>query len=129
MGSREGGAFFFWLFFFFSTPCLPSPFLLSISSLLSFLLLTSPSWCAGSQAPGGGLLTELINREHKNSRYLPDVDLPENLVAVPKLADVVKDATLIIFCVPHQVRFLPLVHLPDARSLEERRFFFGEVWS
>ena len=56
------------------------------------------------QVPGGGLLTELINSEHKNSRYLPDVDLPENLVAVPKLADVVKDATLIIFCVPHQVR-------------------------
>lgn len=56
------------------------------------------------QVPGGGLLTELINSEHKNSRYLPDVELPENLVAVPKLADVVKDATLIIFCVPHQVR-------------------------
>lgn len=44
----------------------------------------------------------MINKIHMNQRYLPDVQLPENLVAVPRLADVVKDATLIVFCVPHQ---------------------------
>jgi glycerol-3-phosphate dehydrogenase (NAD+) len=37
-----------------------------------------------------------------NSRYLPDVELPKNLRAVPRLVDVVQDATLIIFVTPHQ---------------------------
>lgn len=79
------------------------------------LALISPPNFRAQQVPGGGLLTELINSEHKNSRYLPDVDLPENLVAVPKLADVVKDATLIIFCVPHQVRLALHLRLPPPR--------------
>lgn len=51
---------------------------------------------------GQGLLTEHINNIHENERYLPHIELPENLIAVPLLADVVKDATLIVFCVPHQ---------------------------
>lgn len=52
----------------------------------------------------GKKLTDVINRTHENSRYLPDIKLPRNLVAVPHLKDVVKDATLIVVCVPHQVR-------------------------
>ncbi|KAE8539840.1 glycerol-3-phosphate dehydrogenase (NAD(+)) [Cryptococcus gattii VGV] len=50
----------------------------------------------------GKPLTHIINKTHLNSRYLPDVVLPRNLVAVPHLKDVVKDATLIVFVVPHQ---------------------------
>ncbi|WVQ85391.1 glycerol-3-phosphate dehydrogenase (NAD(+)) [Cryptococcus sp. DSM 104549] len=50
----------------------------------------------------GKPLTHVINRTHLNSRYLPDIPLPRNLVAVPHLKDVVKDATLIVFVVPHQ---------------------------
>lgn len=57
--------------------------------------------------PGKGKLTELINSTHENHRYLPRVELPHNLVAVSSLRDVVKDATLLILCVPHQ--FLPPV--------------------
>ena len=53
----------------------------------------------------GKKLTDVINRTHQNSRYLPDIRLPKNLVAVPHLRDVVKDATLIVVCVPHQVSF------------------------
>ncbi|KIY48770.1 NAD-dependent glycerol-3-phosphate dehydrogenase [Fistulina hepatica ATCC 64428] len=48
-----------------------------------------------------------VNETHENARYLPGVDLPSNLVAVSSLADVVRPATLILFCVPHQ--FLPNV--------------------
>lgn len=51
----------------------------------------------------GKKLTDVINRTHENSRYLPNIKLPRNLVAVPHLKDVVKDATLIVVCVPHQV--------------------------
>jgi hypothetical protein len=48
-------------------------------------------------------LTDVINRTHENKRYLPDIKLPRNLVATAHLRDVVKDATLIVVCVPHQV--------------------------
>lgn len=50
----------------------------------------------------GKKLTDNINRTHLNSRYLPDIPLPKNLVATPRLNDVVKDATLIVFVTPHQ---------------------------
>jgi glycerol-3-phosphate dehydrogenase (NAD+) len=54
-------------------------------------------------------LTDVINRTHENKRYLPDIKLPKNLVATAHLRDVVKDATLIVVCVPHQVCPLTLL--------------------
>ncbi|KAK8865959.1 glycerol-3-phosphate dehydrogenase (NAD(+)) [Kwoniella newhampshirensis] len=72
----------------------------------------------------GKPLTHVINRTHLNSRYLPDITLPKNLVAVPHLKDVVKDATLIIFVVPHQFLHTVLSELsrpgvltPGARAI------------
>lgn len=50
-------------------------------------------------------MTDIINSTHENERYLPGVDLPVNLVAVPDVRDVVRGATLLLFVVPHQ--FLP----------------------
>ncbi|KAK6460817.1 Gpd2 protein [Scheffersomyces coipomensis] len=53
----------------------------------------------------GKKLTEIINTEHENVKYLQGVKLPENLIANPDLVSTVKDADLIVFNVPHQ--FLP----------------------
>ncbi|ORY75981.1 NAD-dependent glycerol-3-phosphate dehydrogenase C-terminus-domain-containing protein [Leucosporidium creatinivorum] len=64
-------------------------------------------WVREREIPGKGKLTDIINETHENARYLPQMILPENLVAVPSLVECVKGATLIIFCVPHQ--FLPPV--------------------
>ncbi|KAK6458191.1 glycerol-3-phosphate dehydrogenase [Scheffersomyces xylosifermentans] len=50
----------------------------------------------------GRKLTEIINNDHENVRYLPGVQLPVNLVANPDIVDTVKDADLLIFNVPHQ---------------------------
>ena len=50
----------------------------------------------------GKKLTEIINTEHENVKYLPEVKLPENLVANPDIVDTVKDADLIVFNIPHQ---------------------------
>lgn len=50
----------------------------------------------------GEALTKVINRTHTNARYLPDILLPKNLVAVGSLKKVVEGATLIVFVVPHQ---------------------------
>ncbi|KAK5681579.1 glycerol-3-phosphate dehydrogenase [Elasticomyces elasticus] len=47
-------------------------------------------------------LTELINTLHENVKYLPNIALPKNIVANPDLADAVKDATILVFNLPHQ---------------------------
>lgn len=52
----------------------------------------------------GRKLTEIINTDHVNVKYLPDVKLPGNVVAIPDLAEAVKGATIIVFVLPHQVR-------------------------
>lgn len=49
-------------------------------------------------------LTEIINTKHQNVKYLPGVNLPENVVAEGDLASAVQDATILIFVLPHQVR-------------------------
>ena len=58
-------------------------------------------------------LTEVINEDHENVKYLPGVKLPKNIRAVADLAEACKDATLLIFVLPHQ--FLPRL-LPTIRQ-------------
>eukprot|EP00300_Choanocystis_sp_HF-7_P027260 c32342_g1_i1.p2 GENE.c32342_g1_i1~~c32342_g1_i1.p2 ORF type:complete len:351 (+),score=92.61 c32342_g1_i1:34-1086(+) len=53
----------------------------------------------------GRKITEIINTEHVNVKYLPGKRLPDNVIADPDAVNTVKDASLIVFCLPHQ--FLP----------------------
>ncbi|XP_072020808.1 glycerol-3-phosphate dehydrogenase [NAD(+)], cytoplasmic-like isoform X2 [Amphiura filiformis] len=55
----------------------------------------------------GKKLTEIINESHVNVKYLPDRKIPENVVAVPDLLEAAKDATILVFVLPHQ--FVPKV--------------------
>uniref|UniRef100_A0A665U710 Glycerol-3-phosphate dehydrogenase [NAD(+)] n=1 Tax=Echeneis naucrates TaxID=173247 RepID=A0A665U710_ECHNA len=55
----------------------------------------------------GRKLTEIINTDHENVKYLPGHKLPPNVLAVPDLAESVKGVDILIFVVPHQ--FLPRV--------------------
>lgn len=55
----------------------------------------------------GRNLTEIINVDHENVRYLPGVKLPENLKANPSLVETARDADLLVFNLPHQ--FLPRI--------------------
>ncbi|KAI2650674.1 Glycerol-3-phosphate dehydrogenase [NAD(+)], cytoplasmic [Labeo rohita] len=50
----------------------------------------------------GRKLTEIINTEHENVKYLPGRKLPPNVVAVPDLLEAVKGADILIFVIPHQ---------------------------
>ena len=50
-------------------------------------------------------LSDVINTRHENVKYLPGVQLPTNVKAVPELAEACMNATLLIFVLPHQ--FLP----------------------
>ena len=47
-------------------------------------------------------LTQIINKEHENVKYLKGAKLTENVVAVPDITDAVKGATMVCFCLPHQ---------------------------
>ncbi|KAL4436899.1 hypothetical protein ABPG75_004038 [Micractinium tetrahymenae] len=50
----------------------------------------------------GRKLTELINERHENVKYMPGVQLGDNIIACADLAETVKDATILVFCSPHQ---------------------------
>ncbi|ORY32516.1 NAD-dependent glycerol-3-phosphate dehydrogenase N-terminus-domain-containing protein [Naematelia encephala] len=50
----------------------------------------------------GKKLTEIINTTHVNEKYLPGIQLPENIVAVPDLVEAIKGATALVFVMPHQ---------------------------
>jgi len=47
-------------------------------------------------------LSELINHLHENPKYLPNIALPRTVRAVPDITEAVKDATILIFNMPHQ---------------------------
>ena len=59
-------------------------------------------WCKEETLDDGRNLTETINKEHENVKYLPHHKLPENVVATSDLSEAVKDADILIFVIPHQ---------------------------
>ncbi|KAE9553221.1 hypothetical protein FO519_003571 [Halicephalobus sp. NKZ332] len=50
----------------------------------------------------GRKLSEIINTEHENVKYLPGRKLPENVVAITDVVEASKDADILIFVIPHQ---------------------------
>lgn len=50
----------------------------------------------------GRKLSEIINTEHENVKYLPGITLPDNVVAVTDVVEAAKDADILVFVLPHQ---------------------------
>jgi len=50
----------------------------------------------------GRKLTEIINTDHENVKYLPGHALPPNVVAVPDILEAAHTADILIFVIPHQ---------------------------
>lgn len=67
-------------------------------------------------------LSDVINEQHENVKYLPGVKIPDNVRAIPDLADAARDATVLIFVLPHQ--FLPRL-LPTIRAKVHPTRCFG----
>ena len=61
----------------------------------------TPMWVFEEDV-NGRKLTEIINTDHENVKYLPGQKLPVNIVAVPNVVDAAKDADVLIVVVPHQ---------------------------
>ena len=51
----------------------------------------------------GRKLTDIINTQHENVKYLPGIKLPSNVHAIPNVVEAAKDATVLVFVIPHQV--------------------------
>jgi glycerol-3-phosphate dehydrogenase (NAD+) len=49
----------------------------------------------------GRKLSEIINTQHENVKYLPGHKIPENVVAVTDALSTCKDADILVFVVPH----------------------------
>ena len=50
----------------------------------------------------GRKLTEIINQDHENIKYLSGHKLPTNVIALPDVVETANDADIIIFVLPHQ---------------------------
>ncbi|XP_040531605.2 glycerol-3-phosphate dehydrogenase 1-like protein isoform X3 [Gallus gallus] len=50
----------------------------------------------------GRRLSEIINQEHENVKYLPGYKIPKNVVAVPDVAEAVRGTDILVFVLPHQ---------------------------
>lgn len=50
----------------------------------------------------GRKLTEIINNEHENVKYLPGHKLTDNVVAIPDVVQAAEGADILIFVLPHQ---------------------------
>ncbi len=59
-------------------------------------------WCKEEIFEDGRKLTDIINEEHENVKYLPGLKIPDNVIAVSDLSEAVKNADILIFVLPHQ---------------------------
>ncbi|XP_069472736.1 glycerol-3-phosphate dehydrogenase [NAD(+)], cytoplasmic-like isoform X2 [Ambystoma mexicanum] len=50
----------------------------------------------------GRKLTDIINEDHENVKYLPGHKLPKNVVAVPDVVEAAASADILVFVLPHQ---------------------------
>ncbi len=59
----------------------------------------------------GRNLTDIINEDQENVKYLPGVTLPPNVRAIPDLVEAATDASILIIVLPHQFvsKLLPLL--------------------
>ncbi|KAI4375350.1 hypothetical protein MLD38_013233 [Melastoma candidum] len=59
-------------------------------------------WVYEETLPNGKKLTDVINRENENVKYLPGIKLGKNVVADPDLVHAVEGADMLVFVTPHQ---------------------------
>ncbi|KAI4339518.1 hypothetical protein MLD38_024457 [Melastoma candidum] len=59
-------------------------------------------WVYEEKLPSGEKLTDVINRENENVKYLPGFKLGKNVIADPDLEHAVADSDMLVFVTPHQ---------------------------
>ncbi|KAG0461142.1 hypothetical protein HPP92_021439 [Vanilla planifolia] len=59
-------------------------------------------WVFEEVLPGGEKLSDTINKNNENVKYLPGIKLGKNVVADPNLENAVREANMLVFVTPHQ---------------------------
>ncbi|KAL7065987.1 putative glycerol-3-phosphate dehydrogenase [Cryptosporidium serpentis] len=59
-------------------------------------------WLVDEELESGEMLSKVINRDHLNPKYLPDFNIPENVVATTDLREACDNCNLMIFVIPSQ---------------------------
>ncbi|XP_065876899.1 glycerol-3-phosphate dehydrogenase [NAD(+)] isoform X1 [Euphorbia lathyris] len=59
-------------------------------------------WVFEETLPTGEKLTDVINRNNENVKYLPGIKLGKNVIADPDLENAVREANMLVFVTPHQ---------------------------
>ncbi|KAG0746298.1 hypothetical protein G6F57_003980 [Rhizopus arrhizus] len=72
-------------------------------------------WVFEEQIEGKNL-TEIINEKHENVKYLPGINLGENVIAIPDAKEAAKDANILVFVLPHQFVYKVCGNLVDVIS-------------
>jgi len=60
-----------------------------------------PMWVF-EETVNGRKLTEILNTDHENVKYLPGHKLPTNVKAIADVKEACKDADILVFVLPHQ---------------------------
>ncbi|RUS74448.1 hypothetical protein EGW08_017786 [Elysia chlorotica] len=63
--------------------------------------LEVPMWVFEEQV-NGRKLTEIINTDHENVKYLTGIKLPQGVIAVPDVVEAATNADILVFVLPHQ---------------------------
>lgn len=69
----------------------------------------------------GKKLTEIINEKHENVKYLPGINIGENVVAIPDVREAVKGSNMLVFVLPHQFVYRVCESLRDVIPKENCR--------
>ncbi|KAI7900751.1 glycerol-3-phosphate dehydrogenase [NAD+] [Cokeromyces recurvatus] len=72
-------------------------------------------WVYEEQIDGRNL-TDIINEKHENVKYLPNINLGENVVAIPDVKEAAKGANVLVFVLPHQFVYKVCETLRDVIS-------------
>src|SRR5258708_38594171 len=59
-------------------------------------------WVYEEVLPDSRRLSQVINEDHENVKYLPGITLPDNVLAVSDLTQAIEDASVLVFVTPHQ---------------------------
>lgn len=69
----------------------------------------------------GKKLTDIINEKHENVKYLPGINIGDNVLAIPDVKEAVKGSNVLVFVLPHQFVYRVCESLRDVISKENCR--------
>lgn len=87
------------------------------NALKSYLFCDTVRMWVYEELVEGRKLTDIINTDHENVKYLPGIKLPTNLFATSDLIECVQEADLLVFVLPHQFIYSTLEKIQKSKVI------------